>query len=127
MPREKTVAAAKRGASPAAGGELTEEVRYVLEQLPGAEFRRKFNGVSFFTGAKVFAFLIRDGVVVKLPEERVKALAQVREARPLVMGKRVMREWVVVALPRGLRGEVDLLREAMGFVAAGGRGGKAGA
>lgn len=33
------------------------------------------------------------------------------------MGKRVMREWVVVGLPGGLRGEVDLLREAMGFVA----------
>jgi hypothetical protein len=32
------------------------------------------------------------------------------------MGKRVMREWVVV-LPAGLRGEVALLREAMEFVA----------
>ncbi len=47
---------AKRGASPA-GLCGMEEVEYVLEQLPGAEFRKKVNGVSFSTGAKVFAFL----------------------------------------------------------------------
>ncbi len=75
---------------------------------------------------KVFAFTTGGGVVLKLPAERVQVLAITREARPLIMGKRVMREWVVVALPHGLRGEAELLREAMGFVAAGGRGGKGG-
>ena len=122
----RTGRAAKQGASPASprvGDLLAEEVRSVLEQLPAAEFREKFHGVSFFIGAKVFAFLSRDGVVLKLPAERVDAVMRERESRRLAMGKRVMREWVVVVLPPGgLRQEVELLREAMEFVAKGAAG-----
>lgn len=126
--RERTVRTAKGGASlsgPEMAGRscVTEEVRCVLEELPGAEFRKKFNGVSFFVGPKVFAFLSRDGVVLKLPAERVDAVMRERESRRLAMGKRVMREWVVVVLPPGgLRQEVELLREAMEFVAKGAAG-----
>ena len=119
--KERRGPAAKRGASPAGevrGLASMEEVRFVLEQLPGAEFRRKFNGVSFFVGAKVFAFLNRDGVVMKLPMGRVEALLEERESRRLTMEKRVMREWIVVVFPPGALGsEVELLREAMRFVA----------
>jgi hypothetical protein len=66
--------------------------------------------------AKVFAFQAQDGLVLKLPAARVQELVRKREARAVVMGKRAMKEWVVVGLPRGLRAEIELLREAMAFV-----------
>jgi hypothetical protein len=80
--------------------------------LDGAECRSKFNGVSFLAKAKVFAFQAQDGLVLKLPVARVRE----REARALVMGKRVMKEWALVGLSQGLRAEIELLREAMAFV-----------
>jgi hypothetical protein len=113
--RKRAVSPAKRGASPA-GLCQSEEVQHVLRQLEGAECRSKFNGVSFLTEAKVFAFQAQDGLVLKLPVARVQELVREREARALVMGKRVMKEWVVVGLPQGLRGEMELLREAKAFV-----------
>lgn len=124
--KKKSGRAAKGGASPSSGWVWSseQEVLLVLEQLPGAEFRKKFHGVSFFVGEKVFAFLAKDGVVLKLTAARVQELVREREARALVMGQRVMREWVVVGCPRGLGGEVELLREAMGF--AGPREGRGG-
>jgi hypothetical protein len=107
--RKRAVSPAKRGASPA-GLCQSEEVQQVLRQLDGAECRSKFNGVSFLTEAKVFAFQAQDGLVLKLPVARVQELE--REARALVMGKRAMKEWVVVGLPQELRAEIELLREA---------------
>ena len=88
--RKKAVSPAKRGASPA-GLCQSEEVQHVLRQLDGAECRSKFNGVSFMLEAKVFAFQAQDGLVLKLPAARVQELVREREARALVMGKRVMR------------------------------------
>jgi hypothetical protein len=68
---------------------------------------------------KIFAFTRPDeSAALKLPEARITGLlASDGEIRPLIMGKRTMREWVVVpniAIP----GNLKLLHEAMAYVAS---------
>ena len=46
-------------------------------------------------GGKIFAMEVDGRLVVKLPAERVTALAEAG-AEPFVVGKRTMREWVSV-------------------------------
>jgi TfoX/Sxy family transcriptional regulator of competence genes len=60
---------------------------------------------------KIFAMLVDDELVVKLPRERCEALV-VAGGRPFRAGGREMREWVVVS-----GGDwVALAEEAYGFV-----------
>jgi TfoX/Sxy family transcriptional regulator of competence genes len=67
------------------------------------------------TGGKIFAMLVRDGLVVKLPADRCAELIAAGTAEPFVVGKRRMREWIRLA-------EVDeaewdsLAREARDYV-----------
>jgi hypothetical protein len=67
---------------------------------------------------KIFAFTRSDeSAALKLPEARIAELvAGNAEIGPLTMGKRTMREWVVIpeiAAPYNLK----LLKEAMAYVA----------
>lgn len=93
-----------------------------MKEMPGIGVQEKFGNLSFSVGGKVFGFTRGDdAVVLKLPAARVLELMEERGAARLVMGKRVMREWVVVKLvpgrgARGWRGELKLVREAVGFV-----------
>jgi hypothetical protein len=48
-------------------------------------------------GGKVFAMLPHGELVVKLPAERCAAMVEAGAGRPFVVGRRTMREWVVVA------------------------------
>jgi hypothetical protein len=50
---------------------------------------KKSHNASFFIGNNVFAFARPEGVVIKLPRERIKELVEERNASPLVMGKGV--------------------------------------
>ena len=67
---------------------------------------------------KIFAFTRSDeSAALKLPEDRIAGLVSDGEIRHLTMGKRTMREWVVIpniAAP----GNLKLLHEAMAFVAS---------
>jgi hypothetical protein len=67
---------------------------------------------------RIFAFTRPDeSGALKLPETRIAELVADDEIRPLVMGKRTMREWVVVpdiAAP----GSLKLLLEAKAYVAS---------
>jgi YjbR len=47
-------------------------------------------------GGKIFAMLPHGELVVKLPADRCAALVEAGGARPFVIGKRTMREWLVV-------------------------------
>ena len=91
---------------------------FAQRELKGAEVRAKFGGASFFIGEKVFAFTRPRGLVMKLPAEMVAKVVAEREASALVMGKRVMKEWVVLESGdvEGYRGEGELMRVAMKFV-----------
>jgi hypothetical protein len=46
---------------------------------------KKSHNASFFIGNNVFAFARPEGVVIKLPRERIKELVEERNASPLVM------------------------------------------
>jgi hypothetical protein len=89
-----------------------------VEQWRGATVQRKAGGASLLVGGKVFAFTRPGGIAMKLPENRIRALLTEREAGFLVMGKRTMREWMLLRLDSTVRKEdLGLLREAMEFVA----------
>ncbi len=64
---------------------------------------------------RIFAMPAHGELVVKLPAARCDALLQVGEARTLAVGKRTMREWVVV---EGLDDErwAALAGEALAYV-----------
>ncbi len=94
---------------------------FAAAKLGGAEVAQKFGNASFSIGGKVFAFTRPNGLVLKLPAEVLRDVIGKREAAPLVMGKRVMREWVLLHLdgPEQYREELELLRIAMAFVSQG--------
>ena len=91
---------------------------FAARHLPGVAVAEKFGNASFSVAGKVFAFTRPDGLVLKLPPESLARLYATREAAPLVMGKRTMREWAHLHLPSGeeYREELPLLRESMIFV-----------
>ncbi len=95
-------------------------LRLALAQCPGVSVNTKFNNVSFQVNGKVFAFSRPAGVAMKLPEPRIRQLLEQRSAEFLVMGKRTMREWLLLRLPAKGRiadEDLQLLREAKEFVA----------
>ena len=122
MPAAKKKTAAKRrsvvGSAAAVRVDVAGAREFAAHALKGAEVREKFGGASFFVGENVFAFTRPRGLVLKLPAEMVVKVVAEREATALTMGKRVMKEWVVLELGdvEGYRGEVALMREAMKFV-----------
>ena len=88
-------------------------------RIPGCAVGTKFGHGSLHVGDKIFAFARTDeSAAVKLPEARIAELiASGGEMHLLQMGKRTMREWLVVpniATPENLK----LLREAMAYVAS---------
>jgi Family of unknown function (DUF5519) len=76
--------------------ELSTVLAAMLQKLPGVVVGKKFNSANFTVRKKVFAFTKDGGVALKLPPETVKTLVKTRTASLLVMGKRTMKEWVVI-------------------------------
>ena len=98
-----------------------------LRQQLAADLARQISGstvgIDFGHGClmidnKIFAFTRPDeSAALKLPEPRIAELVADGEIRHLTMGKRTLREWVVVpdiAAP----GNLNLLREARAYVAS---------
>ena len=54
---------------------------------------------------KIFAFVMGERLVVKLPSARCTSLLADGEAHPFSSGGRTMKEWVAVDLPPGKAGE----------------------
>jgi hypothetical protein len=110
----------RRGKGSAASPKVDVDVArlFAMERLGGAEVTQKFGNASFSISGKVFAFTRPDGLVLKLPADILAQVLAEREAGDLVMGKRVMREWVLLRMKdaEGYRDELDLLRAAMDFV-----------
>jgi len=64
---------------------------------PDEGAKRMFGSTSIKTGKKMFAFLNKDRLVVKLPEERVTELVDEGAGEKYDPGDgRLMREWFVV-------------------------------
>jgi hypothetical protein len=100
--------------------ELAAVLTSMLEELPGVVVGKKFNSVNFTVDKKVFSFIKDGSVVLKLPPETVKALVAARTASLLVMGKRTMKEWVVIRYkePADAKKDLGLFKEAMEFVSS---------
>jgi hypothetical protein len=86
-------------------------------RLPGLEVNWKFGHASFETDdGKVFCFINRDGdLAMKLPAGRIELLVSEGHAVPLRMGKRTMREWVVVPVSESSE-TLQLLKSARVWV-----------
>ena len=100
--------------------ELADILVSMLEKLPGVVVGKKFKSGNFTVGKKVFAFTEDGGLVLKLPPETVKSLVEARKASLLVMGKRKMKEWVVIRYkdPVDARKHLALFKEAMDYVSS---------
>ena len=94
-------------------------VQLLATKLPESTLLWKLHHASFLVGKKVFAFTRPNGVVLKLPQAKIADVLGTRDASLLVMGKRTMREWVLVrdigADPEDK--DLELFRDAMAFVA----------
>jgi hypothetical protein len=95
-----------------------------------AEGQLRRRGVTTGTGfgknpglrisGKIFAMLVRDELVLKLPADRVVELSASGVGRPFDAGKgRPMKEWISVPA-KARRHWAALVDEALGFVAKGG-------
>jgi hypothetical protein len=101
----------------ALSGELRAVADEVLSSVPGSAVSWKFHHASFDVGGKVFAFTRPGGMAMKLSEARIGQLIGSNGAANLVMGKRTMREWVVVPA-NGTAQLLPLLKEAAAFVSS---------
>lgn len=102
------------------GHDLATMLSSMLEEMPQVEVGTHLNHPNFLVGNKVFAFIQGDGVVVKLPKTTIQTLVEAKHAVPLVMGKRVMKEWAVIKHdhPEEYQQDEALFKEAIAFVSS---------
>ncbi len=100
--------------------DLSTILAFMLADLPQIRIGKHIHAINFLVGEKVFAFMKGDGVTVKLPREKVNVLVAQDLAVPLVMGKRVMKEWVVIthAEPEEYKKDRGFFKESIAFVAS---------
>ena len=79
--------------------------------------RRSFGSTSLKANGKIFAMLVKDHLVVKLPEDRVNALIDAHAGERFDNGK-PQREWLSVA-SSDYEGWLALAVESEAFVSGG--------
>jgi hypothetical protein len=84
---------------------------------------KMFGYPGYYVDRKLFACVMGDAIAIKLPEATVRALiaADGAEIEPFrAMGGRTMREWVQIRRkdPDRYRGDEEILRDSVAFVAA---------
>jgi hypothetical protein len=98
--------------------DLYETVAQAVEHDPPSERDRGFGAGALKINGKIFAMLVDENLVVKLPRGRVEELVDAGEGAPFDPGHgRVMREWVTVPPAAGLQW-IPLSEEARAFVAS---------
>lgn len=100
--------------------DLSTILAFMLADLPQVKVGKHINNINFLVGEKVFAFVKGDGVAMKLPREKIKELIDQDRATPLVMGKRTMKEWVVLKHedPEEYKGDIEIFKESIAFVSS---------
>jgi TfoX/Sxy family transcriptional regulator of competence genes len=88
---------------------------------PGRQPNKQFGSKSLKVKQKIFAMLVNDKLVVKLPRQRVEELVTATAGVPYDPRHdgRMMKEWIIIG-PTTDEAWLDLAREAMEFVASGG-------
>jgi hypothetical protein len=64
--------------------------------LPGASIGRALSNEGLMVNGKLFAFLLRGKLIVKLPVERVAEVIAAGTGAAALMGSRTMKQWVEV-------------------------------
>lgn len=101
---------------------VTSEARYealvedLLNNPDVTRAKQRGFGSGLRAHGKVFAMLVKDKLVVKLPQQRVVALIAAGEGEPYEYGqRRVAKEWVAIASGHEAQWPM-LAREALAFV-----------
>lgn len=100
--------------------DLTAILSSMLEGIPQVHVGTHLHHTNFLVGSKVFAFIQGGGVALKLPKAKIQELVEAKQAAPLIMGKRTMKEWVVIKHdnPTAYQQDEELFKEAAAFVAS---------
>jgi TfoX/Sxy family transcriptional regulator of competence genes len=78
--------------------------------------KKGFGSSALCVGGKIFATLVKDRLVVKLPRQRVDALVSSGDAEPLeTRTGRAMKEWLSLDPASAIEWQ-PLAREALAFV-----------
>src|SRR5882757_4260964 len=105
-----------------ADARLIATLSSLLGSLPDISEEKTETHATFLIGRKVFAFTRSSGpgVALKLPKERIAALQQREDITQLTMGKRTMKEWIVIEHPKpaDYKKDLALFKEARAFVEA---------
>ena len=76
-----------------------EFAKAAVLSLPGVSSKRMFGAHAFFTRGRMFAFLLDDAIVIKLPEGERQDVIGSRVARPFLTGENApFGRWVEAAL-----------------------------
>jgi hypothetical protein len=100
---------------------FADVVAALLDQpdvTPPSESGREFGSNALKVKGKIFAMLVRDSLVVKLPAARVATLIASGQGGPFDAGKgKPMREWLTVDLASSADW-LGMAKEALTFVSA---------
>jgi hypothetical protein len=89
---------------PRAKSDVHEFINAAVRGLPDVTSKRMFGADAFFTNQRMFAFLLDEVIVLKLPEGERQAVLGARIARPFLTGENApYGRWVEVPL-RGTEG-----------------------
>ncbi|MBO6637085.1 MAG: MmcQ/YjbR family DNA-binding protein [Roseitalea sp.] len=75
---------------------LFAELVSAFAETPGVGLKKMLKSEALQIHGKSFAYPSPEGLVLKLPVENVDALEQAGKGNRLVVGKRTMREWIVL-------------------------------
>ena len=100
--------------------EINNVIIALSKSVPGATIGQHLNHINLLVGKKVFGFIRKDGLVLKLPQETIKKILNGSTIIRLVMGKKEMKEWVIIAHqnPEEYKKDLSLLKESAAFVSA---------
>lgn len=99
---------------------VAQVVAALVADVPGLRTGKTFGHPAFFAGPKLFAFVYRESVVLKLPVTTLERLRGQPGCTPFTMGGKVMREWVQIRRDSAEAYKADrgLLHEAAAFVSS---------
>lgn len=66
-------------------GAVVDDLRARLLSLPDTSHRRMFGADCFLTGGRMFAFVVEEALVLKLPEERYQEALALPGVQPFTM------------------------------------------
>lgn len=98
--------------------QLIETIATEFADRPGVSRGRAFATDSLMVNDKIFALFRPEGMVFKLPVEQCQALVREGAATPFSVGKRAMKEWVVVPVEHSDRW-ANLAEDAFTFAGRG--------